>query len=127
MDAKGQIIDNTPIYYKDKEARDLLGDETLETEAQTCTGGINELKQSLDGKLNYDNNRENISLTMLDAYITTFIKEGFFNSTCPFPNTWGILLSLCGSNTREQVIFTTGGIAIRHWESNTWSAWTIIN
>lgn len=48
MEAKGQIIDNTPIYYKDKEARDLLGDETLETEAQTCTGAINELKQSLD-------------------------------------------------------------------------------
>ncbi len=47
MEAKGQIIDDTPIYYKDKEARDLLGEEELETEAQTCTGAINELKQSL--------------------------------------------------------------------------------
>lgn len=48
MEAKGQIIDDTPIYYKDKEARDLLGEEELETEAQTCTGAINELKQSLN-------------------------------------------------------------------------------
>jgi hypothetical protein len=47
MEAKGQVVANTPIYYKDKEARDLLGKEELETTAQTCTGAINELKGTL--------------------------------------------------------------------------------
>ena len=128
MDAKTMTMPNGDIInLMDEEARNILGDETLDTTAQTCTGAINELKGTLDDKLNYDNHTENISLTMLDAYTTTFIKEGFFNSTCPIPNKWGILLSVCGSNVREQVIFTTGGVAIRHWESNAWSTWTIIN
>lgn len=49
MDAKTMTMPNGDIInLMDEEARNILGDETLETEAQTCTGGINELKQSLD-------------------------------------------------------------------------------
>ena len=55
MEAKGQVVANTPIYYKDKEARDLLGEEELETTAQTCTGAINELKGTLDLLSNFEN------------------------------------------------------------------------
>ena len=122
-----KLDDGSVIDVADAVARQKVGSAELQTTAKDCSGAINELKGTLDDKLNYDNHTENISLTMLDAYTTTFIKEGFFNSTCPIPNKWGILLSVCGSNVREQVIFTTGGVAIRHWESNAWSTWTIIN
>ena len=79
MEAKGQIIDDTPIYYKDKEARALLGDETLETEAQTCTGGINELKQSFT---DYDFAKETIRRVVISSSQQGIIQ--FMNSYFSF-------------------------------------------
>ena len=49
MDAKTMTMPNGDIInLMDEEARNILGDETLDTTAQTCTGAINELKGTLD-------------------------------------------------------------------------------
>ena len=43
IDEEGNVL-----ALVDVSARALLGDDELQTNAKTCTGGINELKQSLD-------------------------------------------------------------------------------
>lgn len=68
MDAKTMTMPNGDIInLMDEEARNLLGDETLDTTAQTCTGAINELKQSLDNKVNVVKLTTPISCTYADS------------------------------------------------------------
>ncbi len=47
MDAKEMVVGGDVLELKDAEARDLLGSETLDTEATTVTGAINELNSNL--------------------------------------------------------------------------------
>ena len=47
MDAKEIVVGGDVLELKDAEARDLLGSETLDTEATTVIGAINELNSNL--------------------------------------------------------------------------------
>ena len=47
MNAKEIVVGGDVLELKDAEARDLLGSETLDTEATTVTGAINELNSNL--------------------------------------------------------------------------------
>jgi hypothetical protein len=52
MDAKEMVVGGDVLELKDAEARDLLGSETLDTEATTVTGAINELNSNLTSLFN---------------------------------------------------------------------------
>lgn len=47
MDAKEIVVGGDVLELKDADARDLLGSETLDTEATTVTGAINELNSKV--------------------------------------------------------------------------------
>lgn len=47
MNAKEIVVGGDVLELKDAEARDLLGSETLDTEATTVTGAINELNSNI--------------------------------------------------------------------------------
>ena len=48
MDAKEIVVGGDVLELKDAEARNLLGSETLDTEATTVTGAINELNSNIN-------------------------------------------------------------------------------
>lgn len=50
MDAKEIVVGGDVLELKDAEARNLLGSETLDTEATTVTGAINELNSNKANK-----------------------------------------------------------------------------
>ena len=67
----------------------------------------------------------NIDQTFLNGIAESSLYENYFDITVPYGNRWGIALTITTNptSTREQVIFTAGGIAFRHYENSNWSDW----
>lgn len=78
MDAKTMTMPNGDVInLKDDVARAKIGTGTLETEAQTCIGGINELKQSLTySSTTFTENGLTINCEKVGQVVTITINDG---------------------------------------------------
>lgn len=124
MDAKTMTMPNGDIInLMDEEARNILGDETLDTTAQTCTGAINELKQSLDDKSTW------VELLTTSNSITTTATS--YNLNDDFTKYKSIVIQMCRYDNVYQSIMvssayfnnTSAGVRplLGMWNENTYA------
>ena len=72
---------------------------------------------------------QNITAAELDGlYNKNVIRMGYLNSSnMPFNSVWGTIINQTDvvSSTRvcNQILITQSGIAMRHYEGSSWSAW----